>query len=152
MEIFICRGRAGARGGRGGRCHLCLDRDVFRIWNGNRRTHWNPSASSCFMTQNCFSLLPSYHHSVPPCPSLAAPAVSRRRPYLRATENLAVHVNYISGSLPRALQLSFHIKKKKGIMQKSINSLNTIYMVCCLECIQRWNLLLKCLSEVSWVT
>lgn len=113
MEIFICRGRAGARGGRGGRCHLCLDRDVFRIWNGNRRTHWNPSASSCFMTQNCFSLLPSYHHSVPPCPSLAAPAVSRRRPYLRATENLAVHVNYISGSLPRALQLSFHIKKKK---------------------------------------
>lgn len=90
-------------------------------------------------------------HSLPFCPPLTAPAVSMRRQYLRATENLALHVNYISGSLPRALRLSPHVKNK-GIMQKSINSLNTFYMVHSLECIQRWNLLWKRLSEVSWVT
>jgi hypothetical protein len=32
-----------------------------------------------------------------------------RRPYLRATENLAFHVNYISGSMPGAWKLSLHI-------------------------------------------
>lgn len=120
MKIFICRGDAGVRGRRGGPCHLHLDGDVLGTWNGNRRTYWIPSFFSCLVTPNCFSLLPSYRHSLPPCPSLTAPAVSRKRQYLRATENLALHVNYISGSLPKALQLSFHIKKKKVLCRNQL--------------------------------
>lgn len=46
------------------------------------------------------------------CPPLTAPARSLGKQYLRATEKLALHINYISGFLPRALQLSSHIQNK----------------------------------------
>lgn len=46
------------------------------------------------------------------CPPLTAPARSLGKQYLRVPEKLALHVNYISGSLPRALRLSSHIQNK----------------------------------------
>lgn len=151
IKLFICRGGGGGRGWRGSPCHLRPVQDVLGIWNENRKLT-ELLAFFFLLSDSKLPLPPPFSpRSLPFCPPLTAPAVSMRRQYLRATENLALHVNYISGSLPRALRLSPHVKNK-GIMQKSINSLNTFYMVHSLECIQRWNLLWKRLSEVSWVT
>jgi hypothetical protein len=53
-------------------------------------------------------------------PPLIAPARSLGKQYLRATEKLALHVNYISGFLPRALPGLFsHSKQSKAKQNKT---------------------------------
>lgn len=151
MKSFICRGGVAGGSRRGSPCHLPSARYVFGTWNGKRRAHWNPNFFSYRVSQSSFSLsLLTIIPFLPALPSLHLPWAGGGSTWGQLKIWPSMLITFLGPC--QELCSSPFILKKKGIMQKSINSLNTIYMVCCLEHIRRWNLLLKRLSEVSWVT
>lgn len=121
MEFLICRGGGGGRGGRDSPCPLRSDGDVRGDLKWEQNLLELLASSPASWPRSRLSLLPATPVLFLPTLPLPAPALSNEVQHLRATENLALHVNYISGSLPRALQLSFHVLKKKKRYYAEIN-------------------------------